>query len=55
MVSNVPDPLFHRPGIAHLRLLDCSGGGTAANTPPLTGATEPRGFGVSLLPNPVLF
>lgn len=29
MVSNVPDPLFHRPGIARPRRLDCSGCGAA--------------------------
>lgn len=30
MVSNVPDPLFQRPGITRPRLLDCSGGGTGS-------------------------
>ena len=53
MVSNVPDPLFHRPSIARPRLLGCSSGGTGSVAVLLAGATVPRGFGVSLLLNPV--
>lgn len=31
MVSNVPDSVFHCPGITHPRLLDCSGGGAGSS------------------------